>query len=93
MVLKRLALFVHLQRTVTNPIIRPNGTCDMVRSSANRVVKCDNFTKVLLVITVTANSSKWQQALGFVSCAQASQTVRRHRGEPTVYQPETSTTW
>lgn len=72
MVLKWLALFVHLQRTAkfTNPKINPNDTCDMIRSSANTVVTCDYLTKMLLVITVTANSNK--QALGFVSCAQVS---------------------
>ena len=52
----------------------------MVRSSANSVVKCDNvIKKMLLVITVTANSNKWQQALGFVSCAQVSNKGWQHR--------------
>jgi len=41
------------------------------------VVKCDNFTEMVLVITVTANSNKWQQALGFVSCAQVFPGVKR----------------
>lgn len=41
------------------------------------MVKCDNFTEMLLVITVTANSNKWQQALGFVSCAQVFPGVKR----------------
>lgn len=48
------------------------------RSSANKkneCVKCDYFTKVLLVITVAANFNKWQQALGFVSCAQVSKRL------------------
>lgn len=47
----------------------------MVGSCANRVVKCDNLTNMSLMITVTANSNKWQQALGFVCCAQVSKGV------------------
>lgn len=99
--LKWLALFVHLQPPVkfTNPIINPNDTCDMVSSSANRVVTCDNFTKVLLVISVTANSNKWQQALGFVSCARVSNwlaTQKAFKIFKTLLinpKPNTSTTW
>lgn len=53
------------------------------RSSAykrNECVKCDKFYKVLLVITVTANSNKWQQALGFVSCARVSKRLATQEG-------------
>lgn len=38
------------------------------------------FTKVLLEITVTANSNKWQQALGFVSCARVSKRLATQEG-------------
>lgn len=64
------------------------------KSSANKrneCVKCDNFTKGLLVITVTANSNKWQQALGFVSCAPMSKgliTQKALKEKASVDQPE-----
>lgn len=60
----------------------------MVRSSASRVVTCDNITKMLLA--VTAKSNKWQQALGFVSCAQMSKGLATQNLEEkaSVVQPE-----
>lgn len=101
MVLKWLALFVHLQPTVkfTNPTINPNDTCDMVRSSANEWLHVITLQKMLLVISVTANSNKWQQALGFVSCARVSNwlaTPKAFRIFKTPWidpKPDTSATW
>lgn len=50
-----------------------------------------HLQKVLLVIIVTANSNKWQQALGFVSCAQLSMglaTQKAFKKKPFADQPE-----
>lgn len=41
------------------------------------MVMCDDLMKLLVVITVTAISNKWQQALGFVSCAQVFPGVKQ----------------